>query len=367
MPIEIQDANRLPRDFSIFFCWQDHLPKKLHRYLIRDAIDGAISRIQDELPEGLECTLRRDEATDGRAGSVDIANTILEKINRSAMVIGDVTPVLINADTGWFYPNPNVMAEIGYAARAIGWNRVICVYNSAACKAEQLPFDIRHRRVTEFSCGNVSQRKQATIELEGNLAAAVRAVLQAIGRGEIDPSIGDATVRHQRDLRFLRDVMSSIHRRTLDRFIERGYAYQVHYDCVYFWHDFDAIVCSCDFRFYDKDLQRLALELHQVWGNAMYHGSIAFGPGRTPGSLVLLPEHLWSESYAETVRAMQAAYTKLPCVLKAFLDHVHDNFSEIDMDETDRIAWERNLPYIDGSAMKHILNETTTERDEAEE
>lgn len=367
MPIEIQDVSRLPRDFCIFFCWQDHLPRKLHRFLIRDALDRAISRVQDELPDGLECMLRRDEATNDRAGSVEIANTILQKLNSSTVVVGDVTPVLTNPENDWFYPNPNVMIEIGYAARALGWNRIICLYNEAACKAEQLPFDIRHRRVTGFVCTDELQRKKAIVELEGILASAIRAVIQEIGRGVIDPTIGDASVRHQRDLRFLRDVMSAIHRRTLDRFIERGNSNHIHYDCIYFWHDFDAIVCSCDFRFYDKELERLALRLHQVWSDIMYHSSCAFGPGSIPGSLTLLADHLWSESYRETVRAMGAAFGEFPDVLKAFLDHVHDNFLEIDMIETDRTAWERNLRYIDGSAMKQILSEPPSNDGESEE
>jgi hypothetical protein len=367
MPIEIQDPRRLPADFCIFFCWQDHLPKKLHRFLIRDALDRAISRVQDDLPEGVECTLRRDEATDNRAGSIDIANTILEKLNSSTVVVGDITPVLKDLDKNWFYPNPNVMVEIGYAAKTLGWSRVVCLFNEVACKAEQLPFDIRHRRVTGFSCEDLTQRKRALVDLEGVLIAAIRAIIQEVGRGVIDPSIGDAALRHQRDLRFLRDVMCCIHRRTLDRFIERGHSYQVHYDCIYFWHDFDAIVCSCDFRFYDKDLQRLALELHRVWGETIHHGSYAFAPGSAPGSLVLKPRHLWNESYEETVRAMEASYIALPQVLNAFLDHVHEHFREIDMDETDAVAWERNLRYIDGSALQNIRSESNDEGAEESE
>ena len=367
MPIEIQDTNRLPRDFCIFFCWQDHLPKKFHRFLICDAIDRAISRVQDELPDGLECILRRDEATNDRAGSVDIANTILQKINTSTVVIGDVTPVLSNPDKGWFYPNPNVMAEVGFSARALGWNRIICLYNEAACKAEQLPFDIRHRRVTGYACADQSHRKKAVADLEGILVAALRAVIQEIGRGEIDPSLGDAALRHQRDLRFLRELMTTIHRRTLDRFIEAGNAYQVHYDCIYFWNGFDATVRSCDFRFYDKELQRLALALHRVWDEALHHSSYAFAPETTPGSFVLKPEHLWDTGYERTVRAMEAAYTALPGVLNAFLDHVHHHFPEIDMDQTDAIAWNNNLPFMDGSALKRILGDDSLHSTSEEE
>jgi len=364
MPIEIFDKSRLPKDLSIFFCWQDHLDKKTHRFLIANAIDGAISRIQDELPEDADSTLRRDEATKGRAGSVEIANVILEKIRSSTVIIGDVTPVLSNPDRGLYYPNPNVMAEIAYGARGLGWNRIICVYNEAACKPDQLPFDIRHRRVTGFSCADRSARKEATARLEGILVSAIRAVIQEIGRGEIDSTIGDDAIRHERDLRLLRHLMSTIHRPTLDRFIERGMAYQVHYDCLYFWHGYDAVVCSSDFRFYDSTLQRLALELHSVWGATIHHGSYAFGPGLRPGSLVLLPEDKWTRSYTRTVRAMERAYNALPGAFKSFLDHVHQKFVEIDMDETDAIAWERNLPYIDGTALKRIMDDEPTDAED---
>jgi hypothetical protein len=124
---------------------------------------------------------------------------------------------------------------------------------------------------------------------------------------------------------------------------------RVHYDCVFFWHDFDAIVCSCDFRFYDKTLQKLALDLHRVWRETIYYGGLAFGPGARPGSLVLLPDHQWDAAYEKIVRAMQAAYDALPQVLNAFLDHVHQHFPEIDMDETDAVAFKRNLQYLEGN------------------
>ena len=366
MAIEIQDLSRLPRDFCVLFCWQDHLARKLHRFLIRDALNAAISRVQGEMPEGVECVLRQDSDTLNRAGSVEIANTIQQKINTSTMVVGDVTPVFVDAEKDRFYPNPNVMLELGYAARSLGWNRVICLFNESTCRAEQLPFDIRHRRVTPYRCANVSEEKQAAVALEGVLAAALRAVLQEIGRGEIEPTIGDEAIRHQRDLRLLRDVMTTVHRPTLDRFIERGLAYQVHYDCVYFWYSFDAVVCSSGFRFYDRELERLTLELHRVWSDAMNHGSNAFSPGDTPGSFVLKPGYLWNETYEQTVRAMEAAYLALPTALKAFLDHVHSRFSEIDMDETDATAWKIHWPYIDESTFKAIAKEVVLPSPDAE-
>ena len=357
MPIEIQDSNLLPKDFSVFYCWQDHLDKKLHRFLIRDALNAAIARVQNDLPENAECILRQDSDTLDRAGSVDIANTILQKINDSTVVVGDVTPVLIDSEKDRFYPNPNVMIELGYAGRSIGWNRVICLFNQAVCHAEKLPFDIKHRRVTPYRCANLAEKKEASLSLENILFASLRAILQEVGRGELDPSLSDTVLRHQRDLRLLKEVMVAIHRPTLDRFVARGQVYQIHYDCLFFWHGFDAIVSSNQFRFYDQELQRRVLKLHQVWEDTLNYGSAAFSPGTTPGSYVLKPGQYWNDEYRETLRLMEKSYTELPHVLNDFLDWVHFHFVEIDMDQTDNRAWEINLPYIRGDAFGDQNNE----------
>lgn len=349
MPIDIADPSRLPKDFSIFFCWQDHLDKKLHRFLIRDALNAAISKVQSELPDEIECELRQDSDTSGRAGAVDIADTILTKISSSAVVVGDVTPVLFDLSLQRWYPNPNVMIEIGYAARAIGWNRVICLFNEAACQTEHLPFDIRHRRATSYSCKNVSEKQQAAKQLEGVLVVSLRAVLEEIGRGEVEPSLGDAAMKHARDLRLLRQLMSTIHRPTLDVFIEKGLMHQLHDDCNFFFLGFEAVIRSSNLRFYDKKLQQLAVELYRVWSAAVHHGGYAFFPSYMGNTYVLKEHHLWNEHYEKTVKNMDIAYSKLQPALKAFLDHVHEKFPEIDMKDTDKNAWKNNLPYIAGT------------------
>jgi len=59
MSLQIQNPAWLPRDICIFFCWQDHLDNKLHRFLIRDALNVAIGKLQSELPDGSDCILRQ--------------------------------------------------------------------------------------------------------------------------------------------------------------------------------------------------------------------------------------------------------------------------------------------------------------------
>jgi hypothetical protein len=351
MALEIQNPALLPKDVCIFFCWQNHLDNKLHRFLIRDALNASIGKIQSELPDGTDCILRQDSDTFDRAGSVDIANMILQKIQNSTIVVGDVTPVLYDVEKNYFYPNPNVMLELGYAAKSLGWNRIICLFNKAFCQTEILPFDIRHRRITSYHCKNLSQKKQAANELESILYNSLRAVLQEIGRGEFDQSLDDVALKHQRDLLLLRQLMSTIHRGTLDEFIAMGLSCQLNDDCIFFWLGFDAIVSSSYFRFYDKSLEMQVRNFHTGWRDTIDYGSNLFYPGDRPGSFILLPSS--STRHSGDVERLTNAYAALRKTLRDFLDYVHSHYLEIDMNETDKAAWQDNLPYIRENHSEH--------------
>ena len=218
MPLEIQNPSRLPKDFVIFYCWQDHLEKQHHRYLIRSALTNAINRVQAEIPDNVESTLRADSDNSDKAGAVDIANTILSKITGSTMLVGDITPCLWDETNGRFYPNPNVMFEVGYGAKALGWSRILCVYNAGRTgskkklRAEDVPFDIRHRRLNSYVCTADSGITQATKDLEAELVAGIRAVIQEIDRGVFDPSLGDVVLKRSKDVRLLTILLNQVHR-----------------------------------------------------------------------------------------------------------------------------------------------------------
>ncbi len=65
-------------DVTVFYAWQEDRPKKLNRYLIRDAAKAACKRITDDSTNEFAVSL--DEATLGTPGMCDIPNTILEKV-----------------------------------------------------------------------------------------------------------------------------------------------------------------------------------------------------------------------------------------------------------------------------------------------
>ena len=133
--------------FAIFYAWQSDRSQKAHRYLLRDAAREAITSI--ELDADIEDSPRLDHDTRDVSGTPDIANTIYRKIQASGVFLADLTFVGSTDDRGGhrkLLPNPNVMLELGYAARCIGWERIVCVMNTAFGPAEELLFDLRHRR-----------------------------------------------------------------------------------------------------------------------------------------------------------------------------------------------------------------------------
>src|SRR5262245_38295219 len=130
---------------TIFYSWQSDLPNSTNRGFIGDCLERAIKELRAEGSLGVEPALDRD--TQGVPGSPDIADTIFEKIDNCAMFVGDVS--FINGrrdgaacDCTRLTPNPNVIAEWGWASKAVGFERVVCVLNEATGGVNDLPFDL---------------------------------------------------------------------------------------------------------------------------------------------------------------------------------------------------------------------------------
>ena len=91
-----------------------------------------------------------DHDTKGEKGMADIPSTILNKIANAAVFVANLTPI-VRTDLGKWVPNPNVMIELGWAMHRPGWERVIGILNTASgTQREDLPFDIRQRRIVTF-------------------------------------------------------------------------------------------------------------------------------------------------------------------------------------------------------------------------
>lgn len=146
--------------FKIFYSWQSDLPVNKTRNFIRECIDEAIDLAQES--EAVEA--ERDEATTGTTGSPNIVTTLFSKIDDCDLFIADLSLCFTeNQKKEKKSPNPNVMLELGYAVKTLGWERVICLCNTDY--GDKYPFDIAHNRITDFSLEGKSKK-----EVKGDIA-----------------------------------------------------------------------------------------------------------------------------------------------------------------------------------------------------
>ncbi len=139
---------------SIFYSWQSDLPSKTNRYFIEESIKKSLGDINKD-SRIIACI---DRDTKGELGSPDIRDSIFQKINHSKFFVCDVS--LNDNQT----PNANVLIELGYAIKSMGWNKILCLFNTQTGEIEDLPFDINHNRVTPYN-PNVSGEKKRIAEI----------------------------------------------------------------------------------------------------------------------------------------------------------------------------------------------------------
>lgn len=157
----------------MFFAWQLDTPSDLNKKFIWDALQEATGSKDDYQ---IEEAPRPEMDTGGVSGSPNIVDTIFKRIASCAFFVADLTFVS-EGGGGKKSPNPNVLIELGYAAKSIGWERTILVINSRYGGAQDLPFDIvQHRWPIEYQ---LSERTQAREKRFDGLAVALKAAISS--------------------------------------------------------------------------------------------------------------------------------------------------------------------------------------------
>ena len=129
----------------LFLSWQSD------RKDCRNFVSSVIDKLPNKVSELANIIIDRD--TVNVPGSPDIGDTIFEKIDQCDLVSGDIT--LINDKNSGCRrtPNPNVMIELGYAIKTLSWERIVLLQCKDYGDVEELPFDINHRRICNFTLG----------------------------------------------------------------------------------------------------------------------------------------------------------------------------------------------------------------------
>ncbi len=160
-------------DCKVFYSWQSDLPNSTNRGLIQTALETAVKSIRNDDSIEVEPVVDRD--TSGIPGSPDIASTIFAKIEEAYVFLCDVS--IINSETqARPTPNPNVLIELGYAIKTLGSARIIMVMNTAFGMPEQLPFDLRMRRVITYKVPETTEKASERNQLAKKLQSALKTI-----------------------------------------------------------------------------------------------------------------------------------------------------------------------------------------------
>jgi len=134
-----------PSQPTIFYSWQSD-DNETKKYISKN-----LAKVLKDVDTSTDTELspRKDQDTQGTVGAVSIAETILQKIDTCSIFLADVTIVGSLKDKRQV--NQNVMFELGYAAKSLKFQNIIMVANVDNGHIDELPFDIRNRRVIAFS------------------------------------------------------------------------------------------------------------------------------------------------------------------------------------------------------------------------
>ena len=147
---------------AVFYCWQsnDERTRQSIQKNLKEAIESianAIDDVKSDIPFF-------DSDTRGAIGAVEITTTIEAKIRNCSIFVADIS-LVDKGQNGRKYINQNVAYELGLAVGALGWERIILVFNEESGKVEELPFDINHHRSLKFSHKKEAKLKDGFVEI----------------------------------------------------------------------------------------------------------------------------------------------------------------------------------------------------------
>lgn len=239
---------------TLFYSWENNIPNQ--KNMLEKNIRNALKRLKKD--DVLDMDFDRD--TKNKSGAVNIADTILKKISNCSIFIADVSFVKNN----WFAKNivnQNVLFELGYAVKKLGYEKIILIFNIERGKIEDLPFDIRQLRILSFS-----PKKQK--ELENDIYASLKLIYENCDfQNKYDNW-------EQHDIDVYKKIMAEVPKDVPGYFCLMCDTLMYTYDDSRFIHHVVYAIDDVENHFINPDLQKLAHDLRNCF-NELY-GFMAF-------------------------------------------------------------------------------------------
>lgn len=259
----------------IFYSWQSDCPSNTNRNFILTALEKAIETIKNDKTTAVEPVIDRD--TLGLAGSPDISQSIFSKIDAASVFVCDVS--IIDSKSVRPTPNPNVLIELGYAVKSLGWNRVIMVMNTESGKPEELPFDLRSKRVLTYGiASNEEEKAPVRNALSKTFVVALKAIFEnhcTLSKLEGAAVISNAVKNREADSKLFERIKEALPSKGSISFIDEqnmaGFSWPRSElnQLKGFYQDWG----DAEHEFLDQEMEALRSKLYKVTGD--YLGQIA--------------------------------------------------------------------------------------------
>jgi hypothetical protein len=164
-------------DTTIFYSWQSD--NKNTKSFINESLTTAIKDLSGN--NTLDKAPRLDKDTQGTVGSPNIVSTIKDKIDNCGIFVADVS-IVDESKGGRKLVNQNVMFELGYAIAKHSELNVVMLFNTDLGDPKDLPFDISHHRVLQFS---IKDDDKNGTKLKAKLVGALTAHLNSLAEQEV--------------------------------------------------------------------------------------------------------------------------------------------------------------------------------------
>lgn len=326
------------QEITIFFSWQSQLDKNKNTNFIRNALRKTIKEIESK-KKNIKITL--DEATRGETGSPNITETIQQKIPLCNIFIADVT--IINSKNGEniLTPNPNVMFELGFAVAEIGWPRIISLVNEHYQHTiNDLPFDIRGQRVSPYN-SDASEEK-----LTESLYDYITAIIDKNPKTPQElRGVSIQQIQHERDIKNIIFIMSYLFTPILNKLVTEA-PLIIRGDVFTCWESFKGIIDSNEFHIYDSKLEEIFNAIYAAWSRLINAGTYYYENASNGVDHVFPKRKIYESEEAKYAwEEIENQATILKSKTSELTTYLHNNYVEVDLDETNQQAYNHLLEY----------------------
>lgn len=231
------------KTYTVFYAWQSDLKD------VKKQISAILGNVQHQLKKDYKINIKIAKATTKMQGSGAISDELLKKVSEADFFVGDVSIIHDEEVKPRRTSNPNVLFELGYAVACLGWERIFMVVNRNE-DLDNLPFDIKHRRVF-LADSSLSSKicNSISLTIKGNSSK---------------PYLGSMEIERQKaDTRVLGELFQTFELRNFADWLTTDDA-TTKTEILSYQYCSEKFFNSIDYRLYDKELEELINEFKKA-------------------------------------------------------------------------------------------------------